>query len=151
MDVYIYQEQTRKVRGEDTILLAPIGVLEGFDDEDAALEALIEAEPSYLGVELVIFTQEPQYITAAEPPPTKYVFQRRNGSGAVVEEEPEAEPEEEPEPEPVAVATKRRPAAKKPAASKKPPAKKRPATRAGTRAGAGGRKSPFTANAKSAE
>ena len=148
MDVYIYQEKTRKVKGEEEIILSPIGTLEGFEDVDSALEALLDAEPSFLGVELVIFTQEPEYITPEEPPTTRFVFARRNGSGAVVEDEEAGE--EEPEEEvPVAVATKRRPAKKPPA---KKPAAKRPASRAGTRVASGGaRRSPFTRNAASAE
>jgi hypothetical protein len=151
MDVYIYQENTRKIKGEEVLVLAPIGTLEGFESVEEAMEALIDAEPDYMGVELVIFTEEPQYITAEEPPPTKYSFIRRNGSGAVVEEEPEAEVEPEAEPEEEAPApARRRPAAKK-AASRKPAAKKRPGSRAGTRVGAGGRKSPFTRNAASAD
>jgi hypothetical protein len=152
MDVYVYQENSRKIKGEDVLVLLPIGTLEGFESVEEAMEALIDSEPDYMGVELVIFTEEPQYITAEEPPPTKYSFVRRNGSGAVVEE-PEAEgeePEAEPEEEAPAPAARRRPAAKK-AASRKPAAKKRPGSRAGTRAGAGGRKSPFTRNAASAD
>lgn len=145
MDVYIYQENTRKIKGEDVLVLAPIGTIEGYESIEEAMEALIDAEPDFMGVELVVFTEEPQYITAEEPPPTKYSFVRRNGSdGAVVEEEPEAEPEE-PEAEAPAPA-RRRPAAKKPA-TRKPAAKKR----AGTRAGSGGRRSPFTRNAASAD
>lgn len=151
MDVYIYQENTRKVKGEDVVVLMPVGTIEGYESVDEAMEALIDSEPDFMGIELVIFTEEPQYITAEEPPQTKYSFVRRNGTGAVVEgdEEPEAEPEPEPEaPAPVA---KRRPGSKKPAAAKKPPAAKRPATRAGTRAASGGRRSPFTRNAASAD
>ncbi len=158
MDIYLYQENIRKVKGEDVSVLVPIGMLEGFDTEEDALEALVDAEPDYLGVELVIFTQEPTYITAEEPPPTKYAFNRRNGSGAVVEEE--AEPEEEPveeEPEEAAPVAKKRPAKKAPAkrpaaksAAKKRPAK-RPASRAGTRAGGTAKRSPFTRNAASAD
>lgn len=148
MDVYIYQEKTRKVRGEEELILAPIGTIEGYESIEEAMEALIDAEPDFMGVELVIFTEEPQYITAEEPPPTKYSFVRRNGSGgAVVEEEPEVEPEPDEEPEAEAPApARRRPAAKK-AANRKPAAKKR----AGTRAGGGGRRSPFTRNAASAD
>ena len=161
MDVYIYTEGTRKVKGEDQVYLAPLAELEDFDTIDAALEALVDEAPELLGTEFVIFTQQPEYVTVGEPT-ARYAFSRRNGSGAVVEAEEEVVYEDEVEPEEeeeVVVATparKRAPAAKKRPA-KKPAAKKRPAAkaaargaRAGTRTGSS-KRTPFTKNAASAE
>lgn len=163
MDVYIYQEKTRKVKGEEMPFLEPVGVIEGYDDVDEALSALLEADDAWLGVELVIFTQEPEYITPEEPQ-TRFTFARRNGNAAVVEEEPEAEEEydeeevEAEEEEAPAPAPKRSAKRKPPARSSKPAAKRsakpKPAAsgarkpRAGQRVG-GGKRSPFTRNAKS--
>src|SRR4051812_29244240 len=100
MNVYVYTEVTRKVQGEEVNLLQPFAELEGYDNEDAALEALIDEAPELLGTEFVIFTQEPQYITVEPPPEQKYSFKRRedNGDDTEGEEEPEEEYEEE-EPE----------------------------------------------------
>jgi regulator of protease activity HflC (stomatin/prohibitin superfamily) len=156
MDVYIYTEGVRKVKGEEQVFLSPLAELEDFESIDAALEALVDEAPDLLGTEFVIFTQQPEYVTVEPPPETKYSFSRRNGSQVAVEEEPEVvEPEDE-EPEAPAP-TRRRPAAKKPAA-KKAAAKKRPAAksaarggaRAGTRTGSS-KRTPFTKNAASAE
>ena len=162
MDVYIFTEVIRKVRARTCLLLQPLAELEDFDSEDAALEALVDQYPDYLGTEFVVFTEEPQYITVEPPPESRYAFTRRNGgSGAVVEEgyEDEVEPEEEPEEEPAApIAVKKRPAKKRPAAKAKAAAKKRPAAkrpaatgaRAGTRTGSS-KRTPFTRNPGSAD
>jgi hypothetical protein len=152
MDVYIYTEGIRKVKGEEQVFLSPLAELEDFETVDAALEALVDEAPDLLGTEFVIFTQQPEYVTVEPPPETKYSFSRRNGSGAVVEEEPEVEPEDE-EPEAPAP-TRRRPAAKKPAAKKaaarKRPAAKKSGARAGTRTGSS-KRTPFTRNPASAD
>jgi len=161
MDVYIYTEGVRKVKGEEQVYLAPLAELEDFESVDAALEALVDEAPDMLGTEFVIFTQQPEYITVEPPPETKYQFSRRSGNGAVVEaEEPEAEEEDEEEAEEVAVAApvRKRPAKKAPAAkgaakkrpATKPAAKKRPASKAGTRTGSS-KRTPFTKNAASAD
>lgn len=163
MDVYIYTEGVRKVKGEEQVYLAPLAELEDFESVDAALEALVDEAPDMLGMEFVIFTQQPEYITVEPPPETKYQFSRRSGNGAVTqEEEPEAEEEyveEEAEDEaPVAAPVRKRPAKKAPAAkgaAKKRPAtkavaKKRPASKAGTRVGSS-KRTPFTKNAASAD
>jgi septum formation inhibitor MinC len=163
MDVYIYTEGVRKVKGEEQVYLAPLAELEDFESVDAALEALVDEAPDMLGTEFVIFTQQPEYITVEPPPETKYQFSRRSGSnGAVVEaEEPEAEEayEEEVEEEvAVAAPVRKRPAKKAPAAkgaakkrpATKPAAKKRPASKAGTRTGSS-KRTPFTKNAASAD
>jgi hypothetical protein len=153
MDVYIYTEGIRKVKGEEQVFLSPLAELEDFETVDAALEALVDEAPDLLGTEFVILTQQPEYVTVEPPPETKYSFSRRNGSGAVVEEEePEVEPEDE-EPEAPAP-TRRRPAAKKPAAKKaaarKRPAAKKTGARAGTRTGSS-KRTPFTRNPASAD
>jgi hypothetical protein len=152
MDVYIYTEGIRKVKGEEQVFLSPLAELEDFETVDAALEALVDEAPDLLGTEFVIFTQQPEYVTVEPPPETKYSFSRRNGSGAVVEEEPEVEPEDE-EPEAPAP-TRRRPAAKKPAAKKaaarKRPTAKKSGARAGTRTGSS-KRTPFTRNPASAD
>jgi septum formation inhibitor MinC len=165
MDVYIYTEGVRKVKGEEQVYLAPLAELEDFESVDAALEALVDEAPDMLGTEFVIFTQQPEYITVEPPPETKYQFSRRSANGAVVEEEPEAEEdftEEEVEAEeevaPVATPVRKRPAKKAPAAktaAKKRPAtkaaaKQRPASKAGTRTGSS-KRTPFTKNAASAD
>jgi outer membrane biosynthesis protein TonB len=154
MDVYIYTEVTRKVQGEDVQLLQPFAVLEDFESEEAALEALVDEYPDYLGTEFIIFTEEPQRITVEPPPEQKYSFKRRGANGDDAEEE-EAEPEEaeeeyedeepeeeeyeeeepeedeeeeeEPEPEPKPRAKKR--PAKKAAPKSKPAAKKKAAAK----------------------
>jgi septum formation inhibitor MinC len=156
MDVYIYTEGVRKVKGEEQVYLAPLAELEDFESVDAALEALVDEAPDLLGTEFVIFTQQPEYVTVEPPPETKYQFSRRNGNTVAAEEAVEEDEEPEAEDEaPVAVATKRRPAKKPPA--KKAAAKKRPAAksaargaRAGTRTGSS-KRTPFTKNAASAE
>jgi hypothetical protein len=157
MDVYIYTEGVRKVKGEEQVFLSPLAELEDFESVDAALEALVDEAPDLLGTEFVIFTQQPDYVTVEPPPETKYSFSRRNGSTVAAEEAVEEDEEPEAEEEaPVAVATKRRPAKKPPA--KKAAAKKRPAakaaartgSRAGTRTGSS-KRTPFTKNAASAE
>src|SRR3954465_2336569 len=101
MNVYVYTEVTRKVQGEEVNLLQPFAELEGYDDVDGALEALIDEAPELLGTEFVIFTEEPQYITVEPPPEQKYSFKRRgddNGDDAEEEAQDEEEYEEE-EPE----------------------------------------------------
>lgn len=155
MDVYIYTEGVRKVKGEEQVYLSPLAELEDFETVDAALEALVDEAPDLLGTEFVIFTQQPEYITVEPPPESKYAFTRRNGGGAVVEDE--EPPEEEPEEEAPAPVRMRKPAAKKRPAAKKPAAKKRPAAkqaargaRAGTRTGSS-KRTPFTKNAASAD
>lgn len=159
MDVYIYTEGVRKVKGEEQVYLAPLAELEDFESVDAALEALVDEAPDLLGMEFVIFTQQPEYVTVEPPPETKYQFSRRNGNTVAAEEAVEEDEEPEAEDEaPVAVATKRRPAKKPPAAKAKPAAKKRPAAksaakggaRAGTRTGSS-KRTPFTKNAASAD
>jgi hypothetical protein len=157
MDVYIYTEGVRKVKGEEQLFLSPLAELEDFESVDLALEALVDEAPDLLGTEFVIFTQQPEYVTVEPPPETKYSFSRRNGA-AVVEEEPEAvEPEdEEPEDEAPAPA-RRRPAAKK-GAARRPSAKKaagrKPAAKKGARAGTrtgSSKRTPFTRNPASAD
>jgi hypothetical protein len=158
MDVYIYTEGVRKVKGEEQVFLSPLAELEDFESVDAALEALVDEAPDLLGTEFVIFTQQPDYVTVEPPPETKYSFSRRGGNGAVVVEEATYE-EEEPEAEEEVVATpvRKRPAGKrapkaKPAAKKRPAAKQAAKTgaRAGTRTGSS-KRTPFTKNAASAE
>src|SRR4051812_11735951 len=132
MDVYIYTEGVRKVKGEEQVYLSPLAELEDFESVDAALEALVDEAPEMLGTEFVIFTEQPQYITVEPPPETKYLFSRRANGAVVQEQEPEAEVEEEYEEEveeevAVAPVRKKRPAKKAPAVvAKKPAAKKRP-------------------------
>jgi hypothetical protein len=159
MDVYIYTEGVRKVKGEEQVFLSPLAELEDFESVDAALEALVDEAPDLLGTEFVIFTQQPDYVTVEPPPETKYSFSRRGGNGAVVVEEAVEEDEEpEVEEDAPAPARKRSPARKAPAAKSKPAAKKRPAAkqaaksgaRAGTRTGSS-KRTPFTKNAASAE
>lgn len=160
MDVYIYTEGVRKVKGEEQQYLAPLAELEDFESVDAALEALVDEAPELLGTEFVIFTQQPEYITVEPPPETKYSFSRRNGNQAdtqPVDEEYEDEAEvEEEEPVVAAPTPKRKPAAKKrpPAAKAKPVAKKRPAAKSAAKAGtraSSSKRTPFTKNAASAE
>ena len=150
MDVFIYTEGVRKVKGEEQVFLAPLAELEDFDTFEDALEALVDEAPQLLGTEFVCFTEQPTYITVDEPPATKYAFSRRDGNAAVVEaeEEPVEDQEDEPEEEVVPVVRKR-PASKKPAAKKRPAAK-RPGRRAATRTGSS-RRTPFTGNPASAE
>ena len=150
MDVYIYTEGVRKVKGEEQVFLSPLAELEDFDSFEAALEALVDEAPELLGTEFVCFTEQPTYITVDEPPATKYQFITRDGSVTVSDEaEAEEEPEEEPEEEEAApVAVRKRPAKKPPA--KKRPAAKRPASKAGARTGSS-KRTPFTKNPASAE
>jgi hypothetical protein len=99
MDVYIYTEGTRKVRGEEQQFLAPVAVLEDFDSVDAALEALVDEYPDFMGTEFVIFTCAPDYVTVEEPT-AKYSFSRRGDNEEDTgEEEAEEEEYEEEEPE----------------------------------------------------
>ena len=153
MDVYIYTEGVRKVKGEEQVFLSPLAELEDFETVDMALEALVDEAPELLGTEFVIFTQQPEYITVEPPPETKYSFSRRGGdNGAVVAVEDE-EPVEEDEVEEEAPAPRRRSAAKKAAskpAARKRPAAKKSAAKAGTRVGSS-KRTPFTKNAASAD
>lgn len=167
MNVYIYTEGVRKVKGEEQPFLSPVAELEDFETVDAALEALVDSYPEFLGSEFVIFTSAPDYITVAEPT-AKYSFVRRNGSEVVTEpeeayeeEEPEYEDEEgeievEEEPPPPPTPIKKKPPAKK-VPAKKPAAKKaapKPAGRSGARAGTrtgSSKRTPFTRNPASAD
>jgi outer membrane biosynthesis protein TonB len=173
MDVYIYTEGTRKVKGEEEQFLRPLAELEDFDSIDAALEALVDEAPDLIGTEFVIFTCAPEYITVDEPT-SKYSFKRRSEDEEAAEEEPEAEEEaeeeepeeeepeeeqeeEEDEEEEPAPAPRKKSAAKKgsaqrsakKASARKPPAK-RSASKAGTRTGSS-KRTPFTRNPASAE
>jgi hypothetical protein len=158
MDVYIYTEGVRKVKGEEQLFLSPLAELEDFDTVDAALEALVDEAPDLLGTEFVIFTQQPEYVTVEPPPETKYQFSRRNGGAVVVDEEPEAvEPEDEEPEEEAPAPARRRPAAKK-GAARRPSAKKaagrKPAAKKGARAGTrtgSSKRTPFTRNPASAD
>jgi hypothetical protein len=132
MDIYIYQEKTRKVKGEDSEYLEPIAELEDFDSVEEALEALMDQVPDLLGVELAVFTQAPMLITANENP-SKYAFV--NGGVSTVDEPEAAEPEDEPAEEAPKPARRGRPrgrstTAKRPrkTTAKKSPFKSNPAS-----------------------
>jgi hypothetical protein len=174
MDVYIYQEQTQSGN------LKPIAELADFESVEAAFDALVDAEPKFVGKSFVFFTEPLNRVKVGPPPemPTKYTYEfDDNGGGPQEEEEPEdegeeeAEAEEEEQPEAEEEETdedeaeeaeeaprRRRPAAKKKGSgrraakkrSSRKPPAKRSASKAGTRTGAG-KRTPFTRNPASAE
>jgi septum formation inhibitor MinC len=136
MEFSIYEEKIRKVKGEDTSFLSLVAEVSDFESIEEALEALMEEVPEYLGVELIVFSQEPVLVTVNENP-SKYAVTVNGGNVAtVVDEEDEEEEADEPPPAP-----KPRRARRNNAAS----AKRAPAKSGGKKA------SPFRSNPKSAE
>src|SRR3954465_4728903 len=97
MDVYIYQEQPQSGN------LKPIAELADFESVEEAFDALVDAEPKFVGKSFVFFTEPLNRAKVGPPPemPTKYTYEfDDNGNGGEPEdEEPEDETEEEPEAE----------------------------------------------------
>jgi hypothetical protein len=155
MDVYIYQNKSRKVKGEDQEFLEPVAELTDFESVEAALEALVEEVPDFLGVELAVFTEEPLLVTVEENP-SKYRVTTTNGTTAAAEEAEEGEAgdnggDEEPEAEEEKPARRSRAksgAAKGTSSRSRSRAKPRAGTRTGAKAA---KRSPFTRNPASAE
>jgi outer membrane biosynthesis protein TonB len=157
MDVYIYQEQPQSGN------LKPIAELADFESVEEAFDALVDAEPKFVGKSFVFFTEPLNRVKVGPPPelPTKYTYEfDDNANGSEPEdEEPEDETEEEPEaeeePEPEEedeeseeaeeeeeeAPRRRRPAAKKKGsqrrgrAAKKRSSRKPPAKRSASKAG----------------
>jgi hypothetical protein len=97
MDVYIYQEQPQSGN------LKPIAELADFESVEEAFDALVDAEPKFVGKSFVFFTEPLNRVKVGPPPelPTKYTYEfDDNANGSEPEdEEPEDETEEEPEAE----------------------------------------------------